>query len=45
MLCFGGSLELKRKIFQGYIELRPYFIITYLFSFDKSKNKAHLEEE
>lgn len=39
-MAFGGGPELERRIIQGYIELRPYFICTYLFKADLNSNKG-----
>lgn len=44
-MAFGGGPNLERKIIQGYIELRPYFICLYLFTADLNASRGQLSEE
>lgn len=45
VMAFGGGPILERRIVQGYIELRPYFICSYRFNADLVSNRCQLSDE
>ena len=42
MLAFGGGPVLKRKLIKGYIELRPYFVLTSQLVYDPNTRISKL---
>lgn len=41
-MVFGGGPLIKRRVIQGYIELRPYFLNVYQFGYDTTTGNGRL---
>lgn len=44
-MVFGGGPLIKRRVIQGYIELRPYFLNVYQFVYDTVTGMEKLSDE